>query len=219
MINLYRNDNLPSPPVLNNILQQKCDFKDIQIITIQDVHNYEAEMVQNWEPMLRHQLPQLPELSVYWDALPEFFDWMDSTEPIRSPKLGTISKSGEAYRPGYGFLRLRTTAGNSLGIIRFAAGNRLCVDLDYTNEQGERKTRRIEPYSLRRAGTGNILLYGIRSIDNETRAYRIDKINSAHITNQVFLPIYNVELSPQSQFDISIKHGDSESLGLPGYRK
>lgn len=68
-------------------------------------------------------------------------------------------------------LPLRSTSQTHLEIIRFAASNRLCVDLDY---QG--RTRRIEPYSLRRTQDVNIILHAWSAERNEHRSYGVDRI-------------------------------------------
>lgn len=83
---------------------------------------------------------------MYWEALPEFFEWLEKPETERRAVLGTVSREGNIYRPAYGQLNLRALSGQSLEIIRFAAGNRLCVNLDYTTDNGTRSTRIIEPY-------------------------------------------------------------------------
>ena len=56
--------------------------------------------------------------------------------------------------------------------------------------------RTIEPYSLRQAQNGNVLLYGVRAEDERIRSYKINQINDASITNRVFVPRFQVELSP-----------------------
>jgi hypothetical protein len=127
-----------------------------------------------------------------------------------------VSNSGDLYRPTYGHLGLRTRSGSSLEVIRFAAGNHLCVDLDYTANSGERSSRIVEPYSLRRASNGNILLYAVRADSGETRTYKINQINDASVTNQVFTPRYRVELSPASSVSpIPSTTGSSTNLGIP----
>jgi hypothetical protein len=85
--------------------------------------------------------------------------------------------------------------GAPLEIIRFAAANRLCVELDYQDEDGRRGTRTIEPYSLRRTQAGDLLLYAVRSQDAQDRSYRVDRILGARATQQTFTPRYTVELS------------------------
>ncbi|MBK6739559.1 MAG: nucleotidyl transferase AbiEii/AbiGii toxin family protein [Haliea sp.] len=69
VVNLYRNDQLPSAAVIQDVLQQKCDYKGIGLPTLEDVGKYENALRQNWEPMLAHQLPALPALEAYWEAL------------------------------------------------------------------------------------------------------------------------------------------------------
>ena len=51
----------------------------------------------------------------------------------------------------------------SLETIRFAAANRLCVQLDYTKANGERTAPTIEPYSVRRTSAGDLLLFGVKA--------------------------------------------------------
>ena len=216
VINLYRNDQLPSSAVIQDVLSQKCAYKGIGEPVLADMENYEENLHRNWEPMLAHQLPSLPALEAYWEALPEFFNWLKGAASSKSAPLGGVSRDGEIYRPAYGQLGLRTQSGNSLEIIRFAAGNRLCVELDYTANNGERSSRVIEPYSLRRANNGNILLYAVRADNGQIRAYKIDQINDASVTNRVFVPRYQVELSPTTSFSpITETAGSSGSLGLP----
>lgn len=196
VINLYRNDQLPAPAVINDVLAQKCAYKVIDIPKLADMDNYREALIQNWEPMLAHQLPALPAFDIYWDALPEFFEWLERPETERRAVLGAVSREGNIYRPAYGQLNLRALSGRSLEIIRFAAGNRLCVNLDYTDNNGNRRTRVIEPYSLRQAQNGNILLYAVRADNGQIRAYKINQINDASVVNQSFTPRYQIELSP-----------------------
>ncbi|MEP5763295.1 MAG: nucleotidyl transferase AbiEii/AbiGii toxin family protein [Halieaceae bacterium] len=216
VINLFRNDQQPAAPVIRDILEQKCAFKEISTPKYEDMEEYRPALEQNWEPMLAHQLPALPDLQVYWQALPEFFDWLEGKQIEERAPLEAISAKDEVYRPLYGQLGLHTTSGSSLEIIRFAASNHLCVELDYTTNEGRRSSRIIEPYSLRRAHNGNILLYAVRAEDGQIRAYKIDQINDASVTSQVFVPRYQVELSPGSSLaPIQQAAGTPNSLGIP----
>jgi hypothetical protein len=74
--------------------------------------------------------------------------------------------------------------------IRFAAANRLCLNLYYKNSY-----RLIEPYSLRRSKAGDLLLFALRHETGEWRAYRIDRIQSADATNIPFIPKHPIELT------------------------
>ncbi len=216
VINLYRNDQLPASAVIQDVLAQKCDYKNIQPPVLGDMDAYRNVLEQNWEPMLAHQLPSLPALEVYWDALPEFFEWLAGEASVDRPQLAAVTQSDIVYRPSYGQLGLRALNGQSLEIIRFAAGNHLCVDLDYTDNNGNRRSRIIEPYSLRRAGTGNILLYALRADGGGIRAYKITQINNASVTNQVFDPKYQIELTPSMGGDaVPSAESTANSLGIP----
>lgn len=219
VINLFRNDQQPAAAVVRDVLAQKCSYKGISVPTLTEMDAFKESLERNWEPMLAHQLPALPSFEVYWNALPTFFDWLEGEDIVR-PSLAVVTESGDVYRPSYGQLGLRARSGSSLEIIRFAAYNRLCVDLDYTDNSGRRSSRTIEPYSLRRAGTGNVLLYAVRSDSGAIRAYKIDQINDASITNQVFTPRYEVELSPNGTTQpVAIQTvGSSNRLGLPRRR-
>lgn len=217
VVNLFRNENIPTPSVLRDLLSKKCAFKNIAIPTLDSILVFKDELLANWEPMLGHQLPSLLKIDTYLEALPEFFSWLEriavsggAITGSTASLLRSVSSEGEAYRPRYGHLRLTNMRGESLEIIRFAAGNRLCVDLRY---QGS--VRRIEPYSLRETQAGEILLYAVKSQTGEIRGYRIDRIEGASVTNQVFRPRYLVELSPSSQPSAPRRFGSHTSLGLP----
>ena len=195
VINLYRNDDQQAP-IIQDVLEQKCTYKKIAVPSLEQMGGYKESLLQNWGPMLEHQLPALPAFDSYWDALPDFFTWLsDRGEPLRIQRE-TISSSDQVYRPAYGQIRLPGRSSGPIEIIRFAAGNRLCVELDYTDTKGKRTSRIIEPYSLRRAQNGNILLYAVRTQNGKIRAYRVNRINGASLTDQVFEPRYQIELSP-----------------------
>ena len=216
VINLFRNDQLPAFAVIRDVLAQKCEYKGINIPVLSDIEAYRDVMLRNWEPMLAHQLPSLPALDIYWDSLPAFFGWLEGKDVQERVSLDSVSGEGQAYRPLYGQLGLRALSGNSLEIIRFAASNRLCVNLDYTDNSGHRSTRVIEPYSLRRAQNGNILLYAARAGDGQIRSYKINQINDASTTNRVFVPRYRVELSPSGSISsVTQTTGTARSLGIP----
>jgi hypothetical protein len=162
--------------------------------------------------MLRHQLPALPPVESFWDVLPEFFDWLESG---REPEI----RASYAAAPGETILRERTlrlpvrpVLQSHVEVIRFAAANRLCVDLHY---QGS--TRRIEPYSLRHTKDDNIILHAW-SVDKDAhRSYRVDRIQGAQITSQVFTPRYAVELTPSGPVSIPLTQRSSSSSTGVGY--
>jgi len=75
--------------------------------------------------------------------------------------------------------------------IRFAAANRLCVNLHYQNTW-----RLIEPYSLRRSKEGHLLLYAVKHESGEPRSYRVDRIQGVEASTTPFVPRYLIELTP-----------------------
>jgi hypothetical protein len=82
--------------------------------------------------------------------------------------------------------------------VRFAAANRLCVELDYLDEGGRRNVRVIEPYALRRTLAGNLLLMAVKSDTGQARSYRVDRIQGAIATKRSFAPRYAIELTSGS---------------------
>ena len=175
---------------------------------------YRSDLQGSWENMLGHQLPALPPLDAFWDALPGFFDWLVGGVAIARPAAYSMADGETVIRDRALRLPVSTSAHTALEVIRFAAANRLCVDLGY---QGSK--RRIEPYSLRRASEDNILLHAWNVDKHAHRSYRVDRIQSAQVTNQTFVPRYQVELTPEGPVRIaatSRRGADSGNLSRAG---
>jgi hypothetical protein len=140
--------------------------------------------------MLGHQVPVLPPFEQFWQELPEVFDWLYRSVEKATPPI--MSAGGQAidttWQPPVMATAWHTAA--PMEMIRYAAANRLCVNLAY---QGSR--RLIEPYSLRRTRDGNLLLYAVKHDTREDRSYRVDRIQGAEVTKIPFTPRYAVELS------------------------
>ena len=81
-------------------------------------------------------------------------------------------------------------------VIRFAAANRLLVELDYRDVEGQRTTRIVEPYSLRQTQAGDIILHTHDIGKNAHRGLRLDRIEGARVTNRSFTPRHQIELTP-----------------------
>ena len=193
VVNLFRNgEALPSPSVLLDVLRQKCEFKGITVPVLGDLEPHRGELQNLWQNMLAHQLPTLPPYESFWDELPAFFAWLAGGVAPSVPAAYAVGAGEVVLRQRDLRLPVSGQAQSFVEVIRFAAGNRLLVDLDY---QGS--TRRIEPYSLRRTQDGNIVLHAWNTDKNEHRSYRVDRIQGARATNQSFAPRYAVELSPQ----------------------
>ena len=193
VINLYRNsDARPEAAILLDVLRQKCEFKGIDVPTLDFLESHRADLEGAWATMLAHQLPELPPVESFWNELPAFLAWLEGGAAPQLPAAYVSAPGEETIRVSTLRLPLTGTAQSYLEVIRFAASNRLCVELDY---QGS--NRRIEPYSLRRTRDGNIILHAHNIDKNEHRSYRVDRIRGARVTGQTFTPRFEVELTPK----------------------
>lgn len=198
VIHLYRHDNTrQGRELILSILEAKCSFKGISVPTMEMLESKpeRAELVSEWENMLGHQVPVLPPFEQFWQELPEVFDWLYRAVEKAVPAAIPVGR-----QPVDTFWRVPAMAQAwrtkvPLEPIRFAAANHLCVQLNYTDAKGNRKTPIIEPYSLRRTSDGNLLLYAVKHETGEDRSYRVDRIQSAEVTKISFTPRYAIELS------------------------
>jgi len=194
VVHLYRRDGLnPNRALILDTLTKKCKFKNIDVPTMESLTNQpqRQDIEVDWESMLAHQLPVLPAFQQFWDELSDVFDWLH--ESIEKEVLAIVPAFGggaidESWSPPPMAQAWGTEV--PLEIVRFAAANRLCVDLEYKNEH-----RLIEPYSLRKTRDGNILLHAVRQEDGQPRSYRVDRIQGATATNVPFSPKYTIELT------------------------
>jgi predicted nucleotidyltransferase component of viral defense system len=168
-------------------------------------------LAANWEPQLKHQLQALPPFDSYYVDLKGALSWWIEEVDLE-PSLTTISHpAGDLLVPPMHFPEWQTQrrlgigrvaaptylpgkAAVSLDHIRFAARNRLCVEITYHGIN-----RLVEPYSLRRPQTGNLLLYVYElrrgsSPGGGIKAYKISDITSTTLTQQAFRPRYIIEL-------------------------
>ena len=81
-------------------------------------------------------------------------------------------------------------------MIRFAAANRLLIEIDYRDKKGVRSTRAIEAYSLRRSQVGDVLLMAARADSGQARSYLMSNILGVSPTQTSFTPRYPIELTP-----------------------
>ncbi len=191
ILNLFhRQDGSLSPEIVGRVLREKCASKGVPVPTFASIEQSgcRPELEAEWENMLAHQLPGLPPFESFWEELPALFDWLEGRPapalPAPAPIDGTIDTSWEIPPTVHIW---GTTV--SIEAIRFAAVNHLCIELGY---QGS--TRLIEPYSFRRTTEGNTLLYAVKHVSGELRAYRVDRVESVRVTGTDFTPRYRVEV-------------------------
>lgn len=193
VIHIYRHvePNLDRALVLST-LEKKCAFKGIDVPKMDALENQpeRAELESEWVNMLAHQVLVLPAFEQFWQELPVVLKWLyGEVVQISQPTIPPMGQSiDETWRPPAMAQAWHTTS--PLEIIRFAAANRLCVDLAYQNRR-----RLIEPYALRRTRDGHLLLFAIKHQTRENRFYRVDRIEGAKVTKEPFTPQYAVELT------------------------
>ena len=200
VIQIFRHEELrPDRIVVFETLEKKCSFKGIAVPTIESLGKEpeRSELVAEWENMLGHQLPALPPLEQFWKDLKVFFKWLlGIAELIVKPSFPIpVARIDPGWRPPDMFQVWHGST--SMETIRFAASNRLCIDLQYNGSR-----RLIEPYSLRRSREGNILLYAVKHNTGEDRAYRVDRIQAAEVSKVPFDPRYLVELTSSGPLHI-----------------
>ena len=199
VVNLYRNEDArPAAAVFLDVLQQKCAFKGIALPRLEDLERSRATLEGGWVNMLGHQLPALPPVDAFWNELPAIFAWLDSGRAPEAPAAFAMRVGETVLRERGLRLPVSGTTQSALEVIRFAAANHLLVELGY---QGSR--RRIEPYSLRRSREGNVTLEAHNVERDEHRSYRVDRIESARVTNDTFVPRYAIELTPAGPVSVA----------------
>ena len=199
VINLFRNtESRPDAAVLRDVLLQKCAFKGIDLPTFDQLQPHRPLLESGWAQMLEHQLPALPPITGFWDELPVFFGWLEGNMAPSILAAHVSSPEEEIVHARTQLLPISEIAQSYLEIVRFAASNRLCVELDYQDS-----TRLIEPYSLRETKNGEILLHAHNLEKNQHRSYRVDRIQGAHVTQQTFNPRFEVELTPSGPIPIA----------------
>ena len=197
-------------------LQEKFKFKALPEPTVEMiVARINPDLLKaNWNDQLSHQLPVLPPVESFLNDLPGDLSWWMNPNSLERP-LHTIQQGadGEEILPRVHFPTVQGVYARNLGIgkkisgvsgpadwganmdlIRYAARNRLHATFDY---KGVRRI--VEPYSLRRPSTGNLLLYVYEARKGEglgggIKAFKINEISNVVITKEVFQPKYTIEL-------------------------
>ena len=201
IVHLFRRDDFRrQPEAIRQVLIEKCASKGVPVPTFAalEASPHRADLENEWGNMLAHQLPELPPFSSFWEELPALFAWLEGRKALEELPPMARGEGGEICEPWTPPATAWTWGqGVPVESLRFAASNHLCVDLGYGGS-----VRRIEPYSLRRTKKGQILLYGIKVQTRETRGYRLDRIQSIHVTQQPFRPVFRIEIAGSGDLDI-----------------
>ncbi len=197
VINFFRRpESLTLAKQVRDVLKQKCIYKDVSFPLHSDLEAHKEACASGWREQLGHQLPALPPFDSFWNELAAFFVWLEHPEKIAAIAMATIPLAKDEI--SHVSIWRRGAGTNMLDLVRFAAVNRLRVEIDYRKENGVRQTYLIEPYSLR-AKAENLILYGVKLPTDETRSFRIDRILGARVTEQAFTPRYSIEFIPDSR--------------------
>ncbi|MCC5830343.1 MAG: nucleotidyl transferase AbiEii/AbiGii toxin family protein [Phycisphaeraceae bacterium] len=196
---------------VKSVLTKKCEFKSITFPSLVDLDEHKEICAAGWDEQLSHQLQALPPFDSYWNELATFFSWLDNPKSALFGQLPAIPAESE------GEANTVTLAAGSphfstLEHVRFAAVNRLCVELDYRKESGQRLPYVIEPYSLKATREGNLLLYGVKLPAGEIRGFRTDRIIGATVTRRSFAPRYSVDFIPEGPVRLSARQLTSTSV-------
>ncbi len=215
VINFYRRpESREVAGDVKSILMKKCEFKGITFPTLADLDQHKEVCAAGWDDQLGHQLQALPPFDSYWGELPAFFSWLENPDSAMAVPLPGIPSQYDGETTAIG-LEAGSPNFNVLERVRFAAVNRLCVELDYRKETGQRSTYVIEPYSLRRTKEGNMLLYGVKLPTADIRCFRTDRIIGATVMRQPFTPRYSIDFIPEGPVRLSARQMTSTSLVTP----
>jgi predicted nucleotidyltransferase component of viral defense system len=213
VVNLYRNaEARPEQQQFIAVLREKCAFKGIELPQIADIVSHRGDVEAGWANMLDHQLPALLPVASFWDVLPEIFNWLHGQAAASVlPAMPLLGATEEIIRERIIALPAGSRGQTFIEAIRFAAANRLLVNIDYRDKQGKRSTRAIEAYSLRRSRAGEVLLMAVRAEDAQPRSYLVNSILGVSATQTIFSPRYPIELTPSGPQSIP---PTSRSAGL-----
>ena len=189
IVNLFRRpDFRQHGAIVREVLEVKCEAKNIPFPSADSIQASPmfSELESEWGNMLTHQLRALPDFAQFWNEVPNIFAWLDGAEFPEDSELLPLGEGNELWTPQQTFWT--RGIGSRLEPVRYAAVNHLLANLGY---RGSR--RLIEPYSLRQARTGNILLHAIRADGAGHRSYNIDQIQSVEVRNRPFRPRFAIE--------------------------
>jgi len=193
VIFLFRNQHLVTEHALViSTLEEKCKYKEIKTPDFESIekHAKRDELESEWENMLKHQLPSLPNVAHFLNELAAFFDWLYGVTPPPKelPSVEVVKSDHQTWMPER--VVSAFTGSDFIEKIQFAAANRVCIHLVYKN-----KRRTIEPYSFRMSSEGAKLFYGYEKEAGHSKCYRLDRFGTVSVTNIPFTPRYRIEIS------------------------
>lgn len=204
VVNLFRNaEARPEQAVFIEVLREKCAFKGIELPRLADLEPHRIDLEAGWAQMLAHQLPALLPLNSFWDELPTIFGWLHGAPvPVPAAAFPNIGGAATVIRERIFNVPSGVTGQTFVETIRFAAVNRLRIDLQYRDLEGRVTTRTIEPYSLRRSQAGDVRLMATQESDGAPRSFLLSGILNISLTQRTFTPRYPIELTSTGPLSI-----------------
>jgi hypothetical protein len=182
------------------LFREKCGVKSFPPPTSEALRALirgSEELRSEWANMLAHQLPELPPLDSFLSRIDGMFTWLDQEVAVPVTALPTVQvPAGQELVAAAGLQYWGL--GVRLEAARFAGANRLLIEFTYNGT-----LRRVEPYSLRRAGTGNLLLYGWEQRSSHIKAFDVSKMSELRATGIPFTPRYRVEFTASGSISAS----------------
>ena len=127
-----RRDALPKPDLIRSVYEEKCESKGVEVFTSEAIQASPLRkgLEDEWGNMLAHQLPALPPFPALWEELPRLYAWLDgASSPDTLTPIPVGEDVDETWSPPAGVSAWGLRA--PLEMLRFAAANHLCVELDY----------------------------------------------------------------------------------------
>ncbi len=200
VVNILRNHAAALDLVrTRDLLRRKCEVKGIAFpssYALRERIAQSAELNSEWKNMLGHQLPLLPPIEGLLEGLAEALRWVDEAAAVPTVVLAgaPVGAGEELVAPPSVTL---WNMGVPLEVIRFAGANRLLVEFTYNGEP-----RLVEPYSFRRARTGDLLLYAWERATDQIKAFNVARISGIRATETPFSPRFLVELTASGPIGI-----------------
>ena len=175
---------------VRSVYEEKCASKGVEVFTYDAIQAspFRRELESEWGNMLSHQLPALPPFSALWEELPRLYGWLEGGESVEEPpSIPVAENTDETWSPPP-----TVSVWNQrvpLELVRFAAANRLCVELGYRDDH-----RLVEPYSLKRTRSGQLTLNVVESDSGKARSYGIEDIQSVRVSAIAFRPRFAVDI-------------------------
>lgn len=198
VVTMFRDEaTRPAAAAVMRLLARKSTLKIIATPSEQNLARLREPLRAAWAEAAARELSVAPPFDDVWRTLGEMFSWLDTGHVAEMPPPIPLGSGHAPCRPALGELRARGLPGAAfVEPLRFAALNRLCVEIDYERASGERRTRTVEPYALRATARGDVLLMALHRDIKNLRSYRLDRVRGLRVTPRVFTPRFAIDPGP-----------------------